>query len=295
MELSHLKQFLVLAKTENMREAAEMLYMSQPNLSRNLKALEAELGYPLFDRHKQRLTLNKNGEDALICVQHIFREIEKLQRIHLRNTERVVLNFVGNGAVYYDILLPMISKELPWYEIHCHTLNTLEEKIQTTKEKEDAITFGNNDETSLLGPEFEALYLFTDRLCLSVPTKYPLAHRKSIRIDELEEALKDVPVILSNHQESALSNSLIRKYGIKLNPSYITNQPLNSRQLTNNDGVVFDPMLLSYLPITNSRKFVPIEGDDAKYDVFILYKKTDQTYTNAAIEWLIDFFKEMYK
>lgn len=295
MELSHLKQFLVLAKTENMRAAAEMLYMSQPNLSRNLKALEAELGYSLFDRHKQRLTLNKNGEEAMICVQHIFREIEKLQRIHLRSSERIPLNFCGNGAVYYDILLPLLSKELPWYEIHCHTLNTMEEKIQATKEKEDTITFGTRDEAKLLGPEFDNKYLMTDRLCLSVPTKYSLSRRKSLRMEELEDALKDVPVILSNHPESSHSNGLLRKYGIKLSPSYVTNQPLNSRSLTNSDGVVFDPMLLSYLPVTNSRKFIPIENDDAKFDVYIHFKKTDQTYTNAAIEWLIDFFKEMYK
>ena len=295
MELSHLKQFLVLAKTENMREAAEILYMSQPNLSRNLKALEAELGYPLFDRNKQRLTLNKNGKEVLACAQRIFNEIEKMHRIHLRDTERIPLNFVGNGAVYYDILIPMLMTELPWYEIHCHTFGSSEEKLRAMSELEDTIVFCTQQEAASFGPEFDGKYLFTDRLCLSVPDKYALAHRNSIHLDELEDALKGLPVILSNHIESNLSNSLIRKHNIRITPSYVVNQPLNSRQLINNDGIVFDAMLLSYFPMTNSRKFVPIEGDATQFDVYIYYRKTDQSYTNTAIEWLLDFFREMYK
>lgn len=50
MELSQLVQFITVAKYLNMRQAAEELYMAQPNISRAIKNLEEELGVALFER-----------------------------------------------------------------------------------------------------------------------------------------------------------------------------------------------------------------------------------------------------
>ena len=293
MELSHLNQFMVLAQTQNMREASEILYISQPNLSRNLKTLEKELGYSLFDRNKKRLVLNKNGQEAYQYVKNMFDELNKLQSIRIHPADKIPLNFVGCGAVYYDVLIPMIAKSIPWYDIKCYTCNNMTDKYRTAMENEDVIIFGSSEEEKTLGPNFDRKFLMSDQLCLSIPNKYPLSKRKSIRIDDLETVLKDLPVILSNHPESELSRSLIQRNRIKITPSYVFNHPLNSRQLSNSDGIVFDPMLLSYFPISNCRKYVPLEGEGTKFDVYIYYRKTDQSYTNTAIEWMIDFFKEI--
>lgn len=295
MELSHLNQFLVMAQTQNMREASEILYISQPNLSRNLKTLEKELGYTLFDRNKKRLVLNKNGQEAYQYVKNIFEELNKLQSIRIQPSDRIPLNFVGCGAVYYELLVPMLAKSLPWYDIKCFTCNNSGDKYRTAMENEDVIVFGTVDEEKVLGENFDCKFLMTDQLCLSVPNKYPLSKRKSIHVDELEEVLKDLPVILSSHPESTLSRNLMKKQNIKINPSYVVNHPLNSRQLSNSDGIIFDPLLLSFFPTSNCRKFVPLEGEGTRYNVYIYYRKTDQSYTNTAIEWMIDFFREMQK
>lgn len=207
MELSHLNQFIVLAQTQNMREASEVLYISQPNLSRNLKTLEKELGYPLFDRNKKRLVLNKNGQEAYQYVKVIFEELNKLQSIRIQPTDRVPLSFVGCGAVYYDILVPMLAKAFPWYDIQCYTCTNNNDKYRTAMEKEDVIVFGSPEEEKYLGPNFDCRYLMSDQLCLSIPNKYPLSKRKSIHMEELEEVLQDLPVILSSHVESVTRQS----------------------------------------------------------------------------------------
>ena len=295
MDMDQLRQFLFLAKTENMREAAERLYISQPTLSRNLKELEAELGYPLFERNKQRIILNRNGKEARIYIQKIFDELEKLHQINMRSSDRIPLNFIGKGSVYYDVLVPMLTKEVPWYEISCITCSSNDDYLQTVHSKENAIVFAAVPETQELEAAFEHQLLLKDRLCISVPTKYQLALRSSIHINELEDVLRGLPVVLSNHIESNYSNAVLYKHNIQLRPSYTVNQPINSLQLIGNDGIVFDSYLLSYFPRTSSRKFIPIEGDGTSFDVHICYRKTEQTYTNYAIEWLLDFFREMNK
>lgn len=61
MTLKQLGYFLVIAETESITKSAELLHISQPPLSLQLKALEEELGVPLFVRDKKGLTITKAG------------------------------------------------------------------------------------------------------------------------------------------------------------------------------------------------------------------------------------------
>ena len=49
MEIRILKYFLTVAREQNVTRAAEALHITQPTLSRQIAALEEELGTPLFD------------------------------------------------------------------------------------------------------------------------------------------------------------------------------------------------------------------------------------------------------
>ncbi len=61
MELRHLRYFVAVAATLNFRKAADMLNMSQPPLSQQIKDLEYELGADLFIREKNRVRLSPEG------------------------------------------------------------------------------------------------------------------------------------------------------------------------------------------------------------------------------------------
>ena len=61
MELRHLRTFLAVAETLNVSEAARRLRVTQPALSRQIKDLEWEIGYPLFVRRANGLRLTDSG------------------------------------------------------------------------------------------------------------------------------------------------------------------------------------------------------------------------------------------
>lgn len=61
MELRVLRYFLTVAKEQSFTKAAEQLHITQPTLSRQLAALEKELGKVLFIRKGKSITLSEEG------------------------------------------------------------------------------------------------------------------------------------------------------------------------------------------------------------------------------------------
>ena len=61
MEFRVLQYFLAVAREQSISGAAEVLHLSQPTLSRQLKHLEEELGKQLFIRGNRKITLTEEG------------------------------------------------------------------------------------------------------------------------------------------------------------------------------------------------------------------------------------------
>ena len=62
MDLRVLRYFLMVAKEQSFTKAARQLNITQPTLSRQLAALEEELGVRLFDRGGHSITLTSEGQ-----------------------------------------------------------------------------------------------------------------------------------------------------------------------------------------------------------------------------------------
>ena len=72
VELFELRQFVSFGECGTLSEAAEILHLSQPALSRNMKKLEENLGISLFVRHKNKLALNENGKYVLTLARKVL-------------------------------------------------------------------------------------------------------------------------------------------------------------------------------------------------------------------------------
>ncbi|MDE5714609.1 MAG: LysR family transcriptional regulator [Anaeroplasmataceae bacterium] len=62
MELRELKYFLAVTKEQSISKAAKALYITQPNLSRQMQNLEKEIGKQLFIRGAKKITLTETGQ-----------------------------------------------------------------------------------------------------------------------------------------------------------------------------------------------------------------------------------------
>ena len=124
MEIRVLKYFLTVARMQSINRAAESLHITQPTLSRQLAALERELGVTLFERGAKRVTLTDEGlllrrraEEILALAEKTEQELKTPEdRVEgkitigcgeLRVMRRLTAALDGFGTLY-----PLVRYEL---------------------------------------------------------------------------------------------------------------------------------------------------------------------------------------
>lgn len=86
MELYHLRTFVTVAEERHLTRAADRLCISQPAVSAHVKALEEELGLPLFERNPRGMRLTPAGEALMARVRKALTAVDAVSRLaqHLR-------------------------------------------------------------------------------------------------------------------------------------------------------------------------------------------------------------------
>lgn len=94
MELRQLRNFVAVAETGNISTAAKKIFLTQPALSRQIKALEDELGQPLLERSAHSIRLTPVGERLLPEARELLRHADEV-RERLRASAQGVRLRVG--------------------------------------------------------------------------------------------------------------------------------------------------------------------------------------------------------
>ncbi len=80
MNILHVKYAVEVARLGSLNKASESLMIAQPNLSRSIKELEADLGITIFQRSAKGMILTPDGEEFMDYARDILHRIDKMEQ-----------------------------------------------------------------------------------------------------------------------------------------------------------------------------------------------------------------------
>ncbi|MBQ9198001.1 MAG: LysR family transcriptional regulator [Clostridia bacterium] len=215
MELKYIREFVSLAETGSYFETAERLFITTSSLSRHIKALEEELGMPLFDRTTRKVELNRHGRLFLPYAKQ-FVKIDDECAMAFDEEVMYSKGAIGIGSI------PMmkaynISRILQQYRqnnknviINIHEADSTP-LAEILRKSEIDFAFLRNKHISV--EEFETIPISQDHLVAVLPKNHPLARQKKITIDQLEN--ESLLLISKNSYMYRLCTDLCRSAGFQ--------------------------------------------------------------------------------
>ncbi len=185
MEMKQIKYFLAVAELGSFSTAADHLYISQSSLSKQIMALEKELGVTLFDRSKRSITLTEAGETFRKHAHRLNDEYKALISSLKEYKSAVSLTIVAIPVIaQYGITSYIAQFQTAYPNIHL----MLEEREASTILP--ALTNHQFDlafirDNYLDTEQYHAFEVNTDKFVVALSVQHPLASRTSISLSEL--------------------------------------------------------------------------------------------------------------
>lgn len=126
MDIRVLQYFLAVAREESITKAAETLHMTQPPLSRQLKALEEEVGKQLLIRGSKKVTLTEDGILLRKRAEEMIDLMEKTKTELSSSDENVSGDiYMGSGETEAVSMIAKVAKDLqkeyPFIRYHIYS------------------------------------------------------------------------------------------------------------------------------------------------------------------------------
>jgi LysR family cys regulon transcriptional activator len=162
----------------NVSDAADALFTSQPGISKQVRALEDELGVPVFVRHGKRLAaLTPAGAQVVGTARQALRAVENLKRVgaEFRSEDTGTLS-IATTHTQARYVLPRVIRDFatryPKVKVLLHQGNPLQVAQYTSSGEADV---GIATETLATFPELVTLPCYDWNRCVLVPRGHPLA------------------------------------------------------------------------------------------------------------------------
>jgi len=187
-ELSQLRTFRTVAETLNFTRAAERLNLTQSAVSHQIKALEEDLGEPLFIRAKRGCRLSAAGKAALEYVDRILEVSDEMrERISGRSSSpvgRVRAAAATQAFVHlFAGLFESFMRAHPGIELSFRTTVSTEQTVADILNGAADVGFAS---LAIYSPTLQVNKLFDDELLLVVGQKHALASRSEATVEEIQ-------------------------------------------------------------------------------------------------------------
>jgi LysR family transcriptional regulator, benzoate and cis,cis-muconate-responsive activator of ben and cat genes len=188
MELRHLRYFIAVAADENLSRAALKLHVSQPAISRQIRDLEEELGFPLFKRTGKSIALTGAGKtflaEARSVLQHLDNAVQSARAIATKVTAELRLGYAPSlTAKILPVALRDFQARFPAVRVTLRDLSSAEMLAGLrADELHVALTIKPSHK---LRADMIFVPLSKSSMCVAVAPKHPLALHKSASLDEI--------------------------------------------------------------------------------------------------------------
>lgn len=271
MNINKYKAILEVSKTGNITKAAKTLNYSQPNISYIITSFEAEIGFPVFFREKNKITLTPKGADIIPLISKLIDDYNELQH-KIAATNDLIAGQITIGALssmlisYIPELISTFTNTFPNVKIIIKELehdmiyhNLLEGKID--------LGFSDNlrksNKTSLL----DFISLFDMEMFVILNENHPLAKETVLTLSQVNSC----KWVYCSDQCLSDSQFLVPENLRPVTSQYTTSDAAAIEMVSHNLGIHFlSEFQCKHLPENIVIKKIP---DEEKRHMGILFKK----------------------
>ena len=290
MTTQQIKYFLVLAEELHFWNTAEKVYISQSSLTRQIQALEEELGFLLFDRNKRNVKLTDAGQflkenwsNALSELDQFYQQAKKIN-----DGDLGVVSISYPGSITFSLLpnfLEIIKRDLPDLKLELTELTDgNHEKLLLNYQTDIAFSRDLIEHHNI-----NSIKLFTEPICIAVPENHWL---DSSTLHDIQRLQEEHFIISGLHQTTFFSSVLrnvFKKYGFAPKISIESDfGGMILKLVSKGLGISILPHSFKYSEFKNVR-FIELEQ---RIDLYIHWRKND---TNKTIMKVIACTKELNK
>lgn len=292
MELRQLEYFMTLCEELHFTRASEKIGISQPTLSLQIRAIEEELGTPLFDRIGKRIALTEAGAILLKHCKEMFGNLENALH-EIEELRQYQGGTVSVGVLPAELDYRFTPLFIDFYKIFPNIhLNLSASTVEITKQVLDnevdvGITLLLSQDSRLV-----SIPLYREEYVLVVSENHQLANRHSIRLAELRE----IPMVM--YAKQFLGRRLLedhcQKHGFQLNTVVeTTTGPSLFRFVKENIGATLQPLPLSKSLNDPHLRLIKVSDAPPVRDIGIIYRA--DKYLGFAVKKFIETMEKKLK
>jgi DNA-binding transcriptional LysR family regulator len=176
-----------LAHTLNFTRAAENQFVSQPTFSYQIRLLEDEIGFAIFERSGKGASLTPAGEQFVLTMtslrEQLKRAIEQGQNYSAKYTDSISINMMTRSSVYFlPEAIRIMAEDRPEVQIQPQFMYT--GGLEAFLKNESDILFALKEQTRQI-PSVNVHDLFESRVYLIARRDDSLAEKDLIREEDL--------------------------------------------------------------------------------------------------------------
>lgn len=295
--MSTLKQFnylITIVETGSFISASEKLFIAQSALSRQIKNLEQELGFEVFDRTEKKIKLTTAG-NVLYC--NLKQQINNLSSViqlaqSVSRGEGRTIKIAHSSSIIINAQKLNVFEQLSESNNIDIEINTLSSELQI-----GAVLKGDIDLGFIRPPIYHAyddvnsIVLYTEPLYLALHnTDTSLNKKRKVYINELE----DHKFVSIPHAErgglSYLASNLCLSNGFSPKCSRIRSRKLSQLDLVAQGyGICIVPEeFKSILP--KNVKLIPIKDKNNSTEIRLVWKKDKDDLIKKCVDLIVDFY-----